>query len=46
MVMAWAAFGDKLILTDVLGLVVAGLGVMFVYKLGFRRPRITTLPPR
>ncbi|MGD8712753.1 MAG: DMT family transporter, partial [Thiohalophilus sp.] len=27
MVMAWAAFGDKLILTDVLGLVVAGLGV-------------------
>ncbi|MFP3873570.1 MAG: DMT family transporter [Thiohalophilus sp.] len=46
MLMAWAFFGDRLILTDVLGLVVAGLGVMLVYRLGFRRPAIRMLPPR
>ncbi|WP_303900967.1 DMT family transporter [Thiohalomonas denitrificans] len=46
MLMAWAAFGDRLILTDVLGLAVAGLGVMLVYRLGFRRPVIRMLPPR
>lgn len=47
MLMAWAAFGDRLILTDVIGLLVAGLGVMLVYRLGFRRSTvIKTLPPR
>ena len=39
MVMAWAAFGDGLIATDILGLVVAGLGVMLVYRVGFRLRR-------
>ena len=33
MVMAWLAFGDRLILTDLLGLAVAGAGVWFVYRL-------------
>jgi len=37
MLMAWVAFGDRLILTDVLGLVVAGAGVMFVYRIGVHR---------
>lgn len=46
MLMAWAAFGDRLILTDVIGLAVAGVGVMLVYRLGFRRPVIRMLPPR
>lgn len=46
MLMAWAAFGDRLILSDVIGLVVAGVGVILVYRLGFRRPDIKTLPPR
>jgi drug/metabolite transporter (DMT)-like permease len=46
MLMAWAAFDDQLILSDVLGLAVAGVGVMLVYRLGMRRPRIVTLPPR
>jgi drug/metabolite transporter (DMT)-like permease len=36
MVMAWAAFGDVLILTDVIGLVVAGAGVLLVYRIGAR----------
>jgi drug/metabolite transporter (DMT)-like permease len=36
MLMAWIAFGDRLILTDVLGLVVAGAGVMLVYRIGVR----------
>jgi hypothetical protein len=36
MVMAWAAFGDGLIATDIVGLLVAGLGVMLVYRVGFR----------
>jgi len=36
MLMAWAAFGDVLILTDVIGLVVAGAGVMLVYRIGAR----------
>lgn len=35
MVIAWVAFGDAIILTDLLGLGVAGLGVWLVY----RRPR-------
>lgn len=35
MLMAWAAFGDVLILTDVVGLVVAGAGVLLVYRIGF-----------
>ncbi len=46
MLMAWAAFGDQLIPTDVIGLVVAGVGVILVYRLGFRWPDIKTLPPR
>ena len=37
MLMAWLAFGDGLILTDVLGLVVAGAGVMLVYRIGVWR---------
>jgi drug/metabolite transporter (DMT)-like permease len=40
MLMAWAAFGDRLILSDVVGLVVAGVGLVLVYRLGRRRPRI------
>lgn len=32
MVMAWVAFGDGVIVTDLLGLVVAGLGVWLVYR--------------
>jgi drug/metabolite transporter (DMT)-like permease len=39
MLMAWAAFGDVLILTDVIGLVVAGAGVMLVYRIGARPPK-------
>jgi len=35
MLMAWIAFGDTLILTDLLGLAVAGVGVWLVYR---RRP--------
>lgn len=46
MLMAWAAFGDRLNLTDVVGLAVAGTGVVLVYRVGYRRPRIETLPPR
>jgi drug/metabolite transporter (DMT)-like permease len=46
MLMAWAAFGDRLILTDVIGLAVAGLGVMLVYRPGSGRTRIRILPPR
>ena len=34
MVMAWLAFGDRLIVTDVVGLVVAGVGVWLVYRRG------------
>lgn len=34
MLMAWAAFGDRLIATDMLGLVVAGAGVLLVYRIG------------
>jgi drug/metabolite transporter (DMT)-like permease len=36
MVMAWIAFGDALIPTDIVGLVVAGSGVVLVY--GIRKP--------
>lgn len=32
MVMAWAAFGDQLIVTDVVGLAVAAFGVMLVFR--------------
>jgi drug/metabolite transporter (DMT)-like permease len=32
MVMAWIAFGDELIATDLLGLAVAGIGVWLVYR--------------
>lgn len=39
MLMAWIAFGDTLIFTDVLGLVVAGVGVWLVYRR--RAPRST-----
>ena len=34
MLMAWIAFGDELILTDVMGLAVAGVGVWLVYRRG------------
>ena len=46
MLMAWAAFGDRLILTDVIGLAVAGLGVILVYRRGAGRINIRVLPPR
>ncbi|MGD8569127.1 MAG: DMT family transporter [Gammaproteobacteria bacterium] len=46
MLMAWAAFGDQIILSDIVGLAVAGVGVMLVYRSGLRRQRIETLPPR
>lgn len=36
MLMAWAAFGDQVIPTDLVGLAVAAVGVAFVYRLGFR----------
>jgi len=39
MLMAWAAFGDRLITTDVVGLVVAGMGVALVYRIGRPLPR-------
>ncbi|MEA3641447.1 MAG: DMT family transporter [Lamprobacter sp.] len=32
MLMAWAAFGDTLMTTDLIGLMVAGMGVMLVYS--------------
>jgi drug/metabolite transporter (DMT)-like permease len=35
MLMAWLAFWDPVILTDVVGLAVAGVGVMLVYRIGF-----------
>jgi len=38
MLMAWIAFGDTLITTDVLGLVVAGVGVWLVYRRGASGP--------
>ncbi len=34
MLMAWGTLGDALILTDVVGLAVAGAGVMLVYRIG------------
>lgn len=34
MLMAWLAFGDVLILTDIVGLIVAGAGVLLVYRIG------------
>lgn len=44
MLMAWAAFGDRLIATDVIGLVVAGAGVLLVYRTGANRPDALTEP--
>jgi len=41
MLMAWAAFGDQLIATDLLGLLVAGMGVLLVYRIGLPRLRGT-----
>lgn len=43
MLMAWVAFGDKVIATDLLGLVVAGVGVWLVYR---RRARQRPVLPR
>ena len=37
MLMAWAAFGDTLIVSDLVGLAVAGAGVLLVYGLGLRK---------
>lgn len=37
MLMAWLAFGDRLIATDILGLAVGAAGVMLVYRVGSRR---------
>lgn len=34
MLMAWLAFGDRVMPTDVVGLAVAGAGVMLVYRVG------------
>ena len=36
MLMAWAAFGDTLVATDLVGLAVAGVGVLLVYSGGPR----------
>jgi drug/metabolite transporter (DMT)-like permease len=44
MLMAWLAFGDVLIVTDVLGLVVAGLGVLLVYRIGVATPAPAAAP--
>ncbi|MBK1706304.1 DMT family transporter [Halochromatium glycolicum] len=43
MLMAWAAFGDTLIVSDLVGLAVAGAGVLLVYGLGLRK---AAKPPR
>mgnify|MGYP006274152569 CR=1 FL=1 len=43
MLMAWIAFGDQLILTDILGLAVAALGVWLVYR---KRDNRTTNPAK
>ena len=40
MLMAWLAFNDVLILTDVIGLVVAAAGVVLVYRIGAKRPDV------
>jgi drug/metabolite transporter (DMT)-like permease len=34
MLMAWVAFGDSLLFSDILGLLIAGCGVLLVYKTG------------
>ncbi|MBD3669297.1 MAG: DMT family transporter [Gammaproteobacteria bacterium] len=46
MLMAWAAFGDRLVVTDVVGLIVAGIGVVLVYRFGVSRPVVRVEPPR
>lgn len=45
MLMAWAAFGDTLILTDLLGLAVAAVGVLLVYGGGLLKTRATAKQP-
>ncbi|MBD3669300.1 MAG: DMT family transporter [Gammaproteobacteria bacterium] len=46
MLMAWAAFGDRLVVTDVIGLIVAGVGVVLVYRFGTSRGRVPMEAPR
>ena len=41
MVMAWVAFGDGLLASDLVGLAVAGAGVLLVFGLGTRKVRVT-----
>lgn len=43
MLMAWLAFGDELIFTDILGLAVAAVGVWLVYRR--HTPTLTKPPP-
>lgn len=45
MLMAWVAFGDALIATDLLGLAVAGIGVWLVYRRGAPGPPTPDRPP-
>jgi len=45
MVMAWIAFGDVLIATDLLGLAVAGGGVLLVYRVSARPAAPAPAPP-
>jgi len=44
MLMAWIAFGDKLIASDLVGLAVAGVGVWLVYRRGASQPPIPPEP--
>ena len=44
MLMAWIAFGDTVTLTDLLGLVVAGVGVWLVYRRSVPRPPVRPAP--
>jgi drug/metabolite transporter (DMT)-like permease len=39
MLMGWAAFGDTLMTTDLVGLAVAGVGILLVYSGGLPHPR-------
>lgn len=45
MVMAWIAFGDEVIATDLLGLAIAGLGVWLVYRKRASRDEPPVEPP-
>mgnify|MGYP006432827163 CR=1 FL=1 len=40
MLMAWIAFGDTLVYTDLMGLAVAGVGVWLVYRRGTSSPPV------